>query len=886
MPLFTEHRLLRYTLAQIEEQRKKAGATTTTAPVNARAAQTASGLQNANAGTKGVRTGSNEFADRIEANVQTNYQTTGRGALTPEQLAANDAAMKLADANTFTQTPTNPAKGVVTAQQQTYANQAAGLNTNLNAATGEMSASGDGEIEQAAIDRMRRSGLSDEEIRQNLSDPEYMKSIQTTMSNTGLGGTDRQSAVLTTAQAQNILATSRNPKQRAEAQKVIDDQVNQVKGYDQVPLYDDAGNIAGYKNVENTGKTQENQQREKERLALEEANRLKQQEMADEHKKFVAGIDTSQLDQTKSQLEEMMSTIKNLSPDLQAAVLPQLLSLQQSNNEIAKQAQEIINAQPSDEEIEAEFGTMEEYIKSEDAKYKALLEKNLETSKEIANYNKEALEIEKKIIDHDAGVAEQKQIIANTEGEKKLRRQLNRLGIQTDISGLTFLQDEIQKGVTALENLKTGNNLVSLKAQLAIGEGYRLEVKQAMETYEGNYLNITSQTTERLQGIQNSISTAKSARTKEIVDAKKWELEQKQEKDKEARDRIATANEKMRDDLNQKRDDDTAKEALGWSIFNAAHDNYKGNIPKAILDRVGQLIPGMDVNSLLKTSSTKGGGSGLSFSISERSSDGKPAPLDQWMEQRQADWHKSTGEAGPASPVQRKAWEKEYNAKLASEAVMSPSAIMRDWRVKVAQAGNFSSVAQMEATQKNVEAAINRGDYKEARDIVDSIGAKPPEKSIAQVTTTQRVLNDLSRMEELIDKVEMNIGPLPTQGALWKFINENVETSPEYAELVQLRDSNLAPYSRGVSGEKGATTEPDVQRAISSLIDINSSPQAVRASLQRAKSQANESVTLYLQGMRDGGYRVKDLSDTYESGSWQTSTSGLTAEQQAWLDNQ
>lgn len=525
------------TLAQIQEQQRKAGTTVSgPAPVNARAAQTASKNQNTNAKTKGISVGDNPNADLVERMVQVNFDPS---KATPEEIARHEEGMRLAQGDQYVAAPgTNPAKGTMTPQQQAYANKEAGLDTSFTSQTGASiydqqgttQAVGQGDLEQSAIDNMRRQGMSDEEIRQNLSDPERMKSIMTTMSNTGLGGTDRQSAVLTPAQAQNILATSRNPKQRAAAQKFLNDQVSGVKGYTPRTSTDANGVTTTTYSLDPQA-TEMEQRRERERLALEESNRLKSQANADALKKFTAGIDTTQLDQTKTQIDSLMASIANLSPDLQAAVLPSLISLQQSNNDITKQVNEMLAVQPTDEEIESQYGSVEKYILDQDAKYKDLLARNLETSKEVATYNRDSLEIEKKIIDHDAAVAEQKQMIANAEGEKKLRRQLNRLGIQTDLSGLTYLQSEIQKGVDALENLKTGNNLVSLKAQLAIGEGYRLEVKQAVEAYEANYLTITSQTTDKLQSIKNSINTAKADRNNDIIAARKWGLEQKQKND-------------------------------------------------------------------------------------------------------------------------------------------------------------------------------------------------------------------------------------------------------------------------------------------------------------------------------------------------------------------
>lgn len=349
-----------------------------------------------------------------------------------------------------------------------------------------------------------------------------------------------------TAQAQYILSTSRDPNARHSAQEFIDSQVGNVKGYVTKTVTQENGStIQTLSEDENA--TAKAQEESKNRMALEQQNRLKSQEMADQHKKFVSTIDTTPIDQTTKQIADLMSRVSTLTPDLQAVILPGLLDLQNSNNEIAKQVNSMVSQQPSDAEIEKSYGTMEKYIIDQGEKYEAILEKDKQIKLDTADYNKESLEIEKKMIEHDAAVAEQKQIAMNVDNEKRLRRQLNRLGLQTDTSSLDYLQSEIQKGATALEDLKTSNNLVSLKAQLAIGKGYTLERDRALNDYEAKYLDITSQVTDKLSTIQNSISTAKKDRNEAIIEAKKWGLEQKQENDKEARTMLSGAYQSMMD---------------------------------------------------------------------------------------------------------------------------------------------------------------------------------------------------------------------------------------------------------------------------------------------------------------------------------------------------
>jgi len=307
---------------------------------------------------------------------------------------------------------------------------------------------------------------------------------------------------------------------------------------------------------------------------------------AREGSKDFTSYDTSAFDQTKSQIEGILASISNLTPEVQAAVIPGLISLQQSNNDIANTAKQMAATLPTDAEIEARYKPEEDWIKEERAKYEAFMAKNQEHSLEVVKYNKEALEAEKAIIDHNATVSEQKQMQVNIENEQRLRRQLNKLGLNTDLQGLKFLNSEIQKGVDTLENLKTANNLVSLKAQLAIGKGYALDVKGIMNDYEGKYLEISSQTTKALMDVKNSISKSKSDRDKTLREILKDSLEKKDANDKEARGMILSANFKMMDEVSKQKTLEAQKEKDAITQIEYLSKNFE---PADVADQIKEL---------------------------------------------------------------------------------------------------------------------------------------------------------------------------------------------------------------------------------------------------------------------------------------------------------
>lgn len=597
-----ESRLLNISARQIREE----------ALARQRADAAATRASQAYASTGGV----NPDAARIQSLVRTNFD---QSRATPQQIADHNRGMALASATTgAARVAAAPTKNSLT----TGARGIAG-------ATGDITKSvltGQGVIEQAAIKRLREGdpttgvkGLTDEEIKVKMADPVYQKSIRDTMSNTGMGGSFDLKGNFHQSEAIDVLG-----RLGLTVGGSIDGRASLNVTEDKLRALEAAGLVAGVGGKREDGTytvslnvgdrdlqeqyerrkqeadrsnaaLMEVQRREQEKATAQETANLKAREGT---KDFTSTIDTASFDETTKQVTDLMTSIKGLTPDLQAAILPGLLGLQRDNADIKKMAEEMKATLSTDAEIEASYADQESYYKDQSTKYEALLEKNKNLQLEVANYNKEAMEIEKKMIDHDAAVSEQKQAQANIENEKKLRRQLNKLGINTDVQGLTFLNDEIQKGVDALENLKTANNLVSLKAQLAIGKGYSLEVKGILNDYEGKYLEITSKTQEALNSVKNSISLAKSERDKEMRSIIKDSYEKKAANDKEARNFVFQAHTKMIDMSRQLAEDQRRGEEDALNKIEYLLKNYPREAVAGAIKDLAKNITSFDATTL------------------------------------------------------------------------------------------------------------------------------------------------------------------------------------------------------------------------------------------------------------------------------------------------
>lgn len=392
-----------------------------------------------------------------------------------------------------------------------------------------------------------------------------------------------------------------------------------------------------------------------------------------------------------------------------------------------------------------------------------------------------------------------------------------------------------------------------------------------------------------IQGITNQASKASAIKgayqdyVKDIKDARKDHAKA-----------LVDANKMVLDMHNAARDDQRAQETLGWNVLDKAIDDYGDQIPQSLLDRISKMIPGVDLKDVAKAKTLAqqklkkggGGGEGFGFSISQLTPTGQAQTLDQFLATKESDWHK-TGQQGPVSPQQRESWKKEYTALAAENAKLSPTQILKEFEIKSAQNGVFQTKYQAQQTEAAIKNAISTGDFVQARNIVDGIGRPPPEKTAARISNLQRLEVSLNEMDQLLDQIQGNVGPFPTEGPLWSWMNEHLETTPEYQRMLTLRNTNLAPYSRSVSGETGASSEGDVARAVSGLLQSNVSAPAMRAALNEAKKQSQMAITMYLKSMRDSGYAVQGLQNTYDSGSWNPSSSfTLSPAQQEWLSRQ
>jgi murein DD-endopeptidase MepM/ murein hydrolase activator NlpD len=227
------------------------------------------------------------------------------------------------------------------------------------------------------------------------------------------------------------------------------------------------------------------------------------------------GYDMSSFDTALGEWQGLMDSVKNLDPSVQGIVSAQIIARKNAADNAKILAAQLIADLPSRAEIEASGNIEKTALYEREKRFEDMVQKNQDIALEAETINKQALELDKQMMLHKAAESEQEQLSANAKNEKKLRRQLNALGIETDLKGLEYLDDSIQEGLKMLQNIRESTSIMTAKYDLEIGQRYANNVKSIMANSEANLLTIHSNTDDKIDSINKAVSLSKSERDKE-----------------------------------------------------------------------------------------------------------------------------------------------------------------------------------------------------------------------------------------------------------------------------------------------------------------------------------------------------------------------------------
>lgn len=729
-----------------------------------------------------------------------------------------------------------------------------------------------GEIDQSAIDRLMKSGMSYGEALQNVQG--NREDIQQAFNQVGTNsGAIADPKVL--ERQQNRIRTGDELTQR------LQDVERRMAG-------DTIENIATAKQLEISKFNAEQ--------AMEDAAQGEQQQRTE--KSAAAGEKSDATNQGAATVDPAVAAVVSMLPQGMEGLAPVIQNLMQSNRDAVAGYEGLGNTLL--QRMEEQGRTTEEKLdklaadaRGDSDKIQGFLDEMAERQeRNIAEQEKAARErLELNVLRgrRETAVKEQRAVDSKI-AEIALKGRIQSDGASAELDGI----HRHYEGELADLEMEAGAQRTELSAK------FTGLYTQVMDSYYLNSISNLKDTNARLERItMQDIQSgeARSAAENSIIE--KMVTAAIGERKSAAADIYKIAQD-IQTERNRIRDDARSQEQLGWQRLNWALDTYgTGNVPPAILQGLRSLMPGIDVDAISKAPTAAdrkrvsggrggGGGSGFSFSVSQRMPNGQPIALDQFIAQKTADYQAAHG-GGVRSveipPEQKKAWEKEYNGMKASADALSPVQISRDLAKKAAY---FPNVTSFEAAQNEVQTMLNGGEYDAARSFVDSLGKPLSDNASKTYKSLGTIQSALGEMEVLLDRIQDKVGPFPTEGPLWAWMSEHLETDPDYQRLLVLRGSTVAPYARGVSSETGTLTDPDVQRAAAGVLDPNVSYAAMRAGLQQAKSLTNAAIQTNLSIDRANGRAVADIDHYFQAQSTAVedpAASLLTPEQQQWLNS-
>lgn len=274
------------------------------------------------------------------------------------------------------------------------------------------------------------------------------------------------------------------------------------------------------------------------------------------------------LTQTQDEVNSLRA-ITTKDPDILNAFLPSLQAIERASLRNSRATAALVASLPDISRLE-EGG--KEQIKAIEKRRQDELEiasENDRIRKETADYVRDLALIDKQLIEHRNAEDEMKLMQKNIKEEQRLRRRINSLGIETDVRGLEFLNDQIRQGEEELRNLRQYNNLTSAKLNLQIGQRYKLDIDKAINTYNSERFQIHNFYDGKESDVKNTISQAKSEREKELRKIVRDEANQLNELEFKAGDLVKKATIEM---LDRRRD--AEKDAINAkkNLWNFAMD--------------------------------------------------------------------------------------------------------------------------------------------------------------------------------------------------------------------------------------------------------------------------------------------------------------------------
>ena len=776
------------------------------------------------------------------------------------------------------------------------ASMAAGKFQTYDAVTGKTTAAPElGNIDQSALKRLMDSGMTEGQARAQITS--LRPSIQQTMGSTGQN------------QAIDVLG-----RLGLQVTGTIDGRASLNVSEENLRKLEAAGLVAGVGGVRPDGnytvslnvgdrELQEQYTKRKQEADTTNANLRERQRMQQEKDAAIksardmersgANNFTDTLESTervnpvsennKSQFQQLQAVL-NSNPVFAGSDYGRLIAAQ-LNTQYSVDADEIFLQQMLDFQSEdKDFSGATDAVEDAAAESKRLLtertekqdainQRHLDIAKETAEISKSMQEFEKQKFEINQKIREQEQAEANIENEQRNRRIANKMGIETDTSGLKFMRDEVRKGKEALQRLSEFGDAQRGQFALQIGRQYSLDINNALLRYDEQQLIIDSNFANSLKDIDNTVSMDAKERRERKDGMWKDYWNMKMTQDKETAETVRTVGKEMMSAINQQKNDERVQSELGWDRMDWASKTYGSGAPQAIIDSIQKMLPNVDVAGTL-TSMTlaemkqkkvgSGGGNGLSFPSYDRKAGGGLPSYDEFVDKKTAEVKamlKQDTTLGIAEaqvkmkqlldPAVLKA---EFDARTSSTNQYNPTEIINRFKMK---AGTLSSTSRKYA-EAQLQEALNSGDYKFASDLVDNTGDDVPSTQANDFTQALNSRYNVKKMQSLFDDIGLTY---PGVGLVRKL-------NPLDSKVIQYKQNltqTIPGLARGIFKEVGVLTDSDIERYTSSMANPNLTQEQARTAFNDLVQRVDVSMQNQINVWDANRKAVKGFRDLYNA---------------------
>lgn len=573
---------------------------------------------------------------------------------------------------------------------------------------------------------------------------------------------------------------------------------------------------------------------------------------------------TQTLDDSIAQITALTNNSTGLQHDVFSAYLPSLTGILNRLKTVRMNADSIDTAAERSALAETQIAPekalaaqRESQLQDRKLKDEALLKENSDILVEANRLTTEALDIDKKMMEEDNKISEIRQMALNLEGEKKLRRSLNAIGIENSPNATNYLQGKIQEAADTLASMKRTNNLTVLKYDNA-RKGLNNDLRAILNETDSKRALLNANFDDNIFNLDQYVSGARSSALKDLKDQWIKLTEKDDDLMKEAGDKIEEAKLKYLEMDNDKKNNDRLMQNDAWSRLEWAVGTYGKNVPKGILDGIkAQLPEGTDLESVLKGNTLEelrmkkegtGGGSSFSFLPSELKSGGQVMSFKDYLTKKEA-------EAGMTlTPEARAKLEVEYKTKSSNQSKFDPNQIilrLEDRTKNLAKNVRENAIS----TVKNY---LNNGMYEQADKYVDGLGTP--------ISATERgdLIQALNARNNIL-RIKAELEDFGKQGPITGRLKEFDLWDTKQAEINSLINQTTPGLARGIFKEVGVLTDQDIERYRSTIPSGKNTLEQSQVLTQQLLETINMSIENQLAVMRDSGLNIRDIRERFDN---------------------